>query len=114
MSSSGGRNAQPPDQTPLHDNRETVHFEWLSPSTILARHRAKEIALMPPTVRMVQSLARFDCADEVIEAATHGGSDERARVIPDTRVVVLPGEPGYDEASEDIESGWIRLRPRHE
>lgn len=101
----------PPGQIPLHDNRETVHSQWLAPATILERHQTKEIGLMPPTLRMVQSLAKFDSADHVIESAMRPRSDERARVIRSTREVVLPGEPGYEEASEDIESGWIRLRP---
>jgi len=101
----------PEGQTPLHDNRETVHSEWLSPHTILERFDKEEMVLMTPTLRMIKSLALFSSAHDVIAAASANLSDQRARVVESSREIVMPGEPGYEQGVENIESGWIRLRP---
>lgn len=101
----------PDGQTPLHDNRETVHAQWLSPHTILQRFEQEQMVLMTPTLRMIKSLALFGSAHDVIEAAAANQSDQRARVVQASSEIVMPGEPGYEQADETIESGWIRLRP---
>lgn len=101
----------PDGQTPLHDNRETVHAEWLSADTILERFERQEMVLMTPTLRMIKSLALFRSAQDVIEAAAANQSDQRARVVQTSGEIVMPGESGYEQGDENIESGWIRLRP---
>lgn len=100
----------PERQTPIHDERELVYSRWLPPQDILDNVESGKMVLMSPTLRMVRNLARFASSDEVIDAAAANQADERARVTPD-REIVLPGEPGYESAAEDVESGWIRLRP---
>ena len=60
---------------------------------------------------MVKNLALFDSAAQVIQSAAANQVDELARVLPGTRVIVMPGEEGYDTRLTDIESGWVRLRP---
>lgn len=101
----------PIGQTPLHDNRETIHSEWMAPRDILYRFESGEIKLMSPTLRMVKSLALFESTDDAIKAAKANQSDERVRVDPVKDRLLLPGEQGYENASEDIETGWVRLRP---
>lgn len=100
----------PMGQTPVHDNHELVHSEWLSPKEILRKIDAGEMVLMSPTLRMIKNLSLFDSADQAIDAAAANLPDERARVDKN-RMVVLPGEPGYEEGDENIEKGWVRLRP---
>jgi len=100
----------PENQIPLHDDNELVHSEWISPQKILDKVAAEEMVLMSPTLRMVQSLARFSSADEVIASASANLPDERARVNKH-RELVLPGDRYYDEADENIETGFVRLRP---
>ncbi len=100
----------PKFQTPIHDDRELVHSEWLSPPKILDGVASGDMVLMSPTLRMIRSLANFNSADEVVAAAAANQSDERARVTKG-REIVMPGEPGYEHGVEDIETGWIRLRP---
>jgi 8-oxo-dGTP pyrophosphatase MutT (NUDIX family) len=100
----------PKAQEPIHDNRETVHAAWLSPKDILGQVASGKMILMSPTLRMIRCLALFDSTDQVIAAAKANLSDQRARV-DQAGEIVLPGEPGYDSGAEDIESGWIRLRP---
>lgn len=100
----------PENQIPLHDDNELVHSEWISPEEILAKVEAEEMILMSPTLRMIQSLAKFDSADDVIAAASANLPDERARVNKN-KELVLPGDPFYDDADENIETGFVRLRP---
>lgn len=100
----------PTNQNPRHDDHELVHCAWYSPTEILEREKAGDMVLMSPTLRMIRTLARFNSADEVIAAAETVLPDERARINAD-RELVLPGDPGYDEGEENIETGWVRLRP---
>jgi len=101
----------PANQTPIHDDQELVHSRWMSPQEVLKRFTTNEMQLMSPTLRMIKNLAQFRSAGEVMEAAAANLSDERARLNQDTNLIVMPGEPGYDTATENVESGWIRLRP---
>ncbi len=101
----------PDNQNPIHDNGELVHSEWLSPSEILDQAEAGKMVLMSPTLRMIKNLALFDSAEQVIESVAANQVDELARVTRDTGLVVMPGEPGYEDGLDDVESGWIRLRP---
>jgi 8-oxo-dGTP pyrophosphatase MutT (NUDIX family) len=101
----------PANQTPIHDNGELVHSEWLSPRKILEEAEAGNMVLMSPTLRMIKNLALFDSAEQVIESVKVNQKDELARVTRDTRMVVMPGEPGYEDGLDDVESGWVRLRP---
>ncbi|MFT4711712.1 MAG: 8-oxo-dGTP pyrophosphatase MutT (NUDIX family) [Candidatus Azotimanducaceae bacterium] len=100
----------PENQIPLHDDNELVHSEWISPQEILAKVESEDMILMSPTLRMIQSLAKFSNADDVIAAASANLPDERARVNKH-KELVLPGDPFYDEADENIETGFVRLRP---
>jgi 8-oxo-dGTP pyrophosphatase MutT (NUDIX family) len=101
----------PDDQEPEHDDNEIVDWEWVRPTDALARFRAGEMTMISPTVRMVSCLARYSTAGEVLEAARRRLPYQRVRVIDPAGeyIVVLPGEPGYDEAELEVESGWIRL-----
>lgn len=100
----------PRRQVPIHDDAELVHSRWISPREVLRRFEEDEMDLMSPTLRMVRCLARFESADQVIEAAASNLPDERARVN-EARELLLPGDPGYETADENIENGWVRLRP---
>ena len=67
--------------------------------------------MMSPTVRMVACLARYSSADDVLAVAKKRLPYRRVRVVdPDGDYrVVLPGEAGYETATTDIETGWVRL-----
>ena len=66
---------------------------------------------MSVTHRMLACLARYDSADEVVEAARARRPAQRVRVNDPEGAyeVVLPGDPGYETADVEIEHGWIRL-----
>ena len=101
----------PSNQEPIHDDGELIHSAWLGPKEILRRVEREEMVLMSPTLRMIKNLAEFESASQVIESASANQVDHLARVTKDTRVIVMPGEPGYEEGLTDIETGWVRLRP---
>jgi 8-oxo-dGTP pyrophosphatase MutT (NUDIX family) len=101
----------PSNQTPIHDDGELVHSEWMSPREILRQAEAEKMVLMSPTLRMIKNLALFDSAEQVIESAAANQVDDRARVTRDTRIIVMPGEPGYEDGLDNIETGFVRLRP---
>ncbi|MCB1645252.1 MAG: NUDIX hydrolase [Pseudomonadales bacterium] len=100
----------PASQTPVHDDNELVHSEWMTPASILQQVEAGAMTMMTPTLRMIKNLAMFSSAQEAIRAAAQGLPTERARVNQ-AGVIIMPGEPDYDVADETIENGWVRFRP---
>jgi len=103
--------AMPTNQTPIHDDGELVKSDWMRPNDILTACEQEKMVLMSPTLRMVRNLAAFTSTQAVLRAVSHDLSYERVRVDTTHGNLLLPGEQGYDKASEDIETGWIRLRP---
>jgi hypothetical protein len=91
----------PEAQEPLHDDHEVIANVWIRPEAALERHRAGEFDLIFPTMRSLQALARFECTDDVLQAAA--AIEDVPAILP--RIVedhggfriVLPGDPGYDE-----------------
>lgn len=92
--------AAPPNQTPLHDDREAIANEWLRPADGLHRALAGELTMLPPTIAALEALRGFETVDEAIAAVT------RVREVPTIlpRFIrsetashfLLPGQPGYD------------------
>ena len=56
-------------------------------------------------------LERYDSADAVLTAAAERLDYKRVRVEdPQGEYrILLPGEPGYEDAELEVESGWVRL-----
>jgi len=90
----GGAEARP-------DGGECVDARWLTPAAALAAHARETLALVFPTIKHLELLAETASVEETLAAA-------RARavepVMPKVAVrdgaaqVLLPGEPGYDDA----------------
>ena len=98
--------ASPPGQTPVHDDHETVATVWVRPAEALARAEAGEFDLIFPTMKNLEAISRFTTSDELLAAAA---AVERVptvlpRVVADHRGfrILLPGDPGYDEAVPPI------------
>jgi 8-oxo-dGTP pyrophosphatase MutT (NUDIX family) len=92
----------PPGQEAAVDGQECVDVGWLAPAEALARHRAGGLPLVFPTIAHLEQLTAFSTAEALTRHA-------RARTVqlvePRVRLdggevarVVLPWEPGYDEA----------------
>ena len=92
----------PAEQTPVHDAAETIADIWVRPVDALAMYARKEIELIFPTIKTLQAIVRFSSAGELLDAAARMGAVPSVlpRVVVDGRGlrILLPGDPGYDEA----------------
>jgi 8-oxo-dGTP pyrophosphatase MutT (NUDIX family) len=101
----------PPNQEPSHDQGEIVNWQWMRPQDALNQWAEGRMTMMSPTVRMVACLSRFETAEQVMAVARQRLAYQRVRVDDPNGAyrVVLPGEPGYETAELEVESGWVRL-----
>jgi len=88
----------PDGQEPRVDGEECVDLGWFTPAAALAAHRDGQILLVFPTIKHLEQLAAFSCADDLLIYAR--GREVRPiqpRVVVEGEVarVLLPGEPGY-------------------
>jgi 8-oxo-dGTP pyrophosphatase MutT (NUDIX family) len=91
----------PPGTEARPDGSECVDARWLSPDAALSAHEQDELALVFPTIKHLELLSESRSVEDTLAAA-------RARpVVPimprvalreGAAQVLLPGEPGYDEA----------------
>lgn len=88
----------PTGQTAVHDARETTALAWFSPPDAVARCRAGEILLPPPTWTTLKRLERFASAADVLAWA---GTTRIVRVQPaflrseHQTLLTLPGDPTH-------------------
>jgi 8-oxo-dGTP pyrophosphatase MutT (NUDIX family) len=95
----------PPDQTPAHDDTETIHSAWIRPADAIAQAQRGDIVLPPPTWTTMRELERFGSVDAALEWA------RRRRVVrrmphvveeqPNRRVLLLPGDPLHPDPGGD-------------
>jgi 8-oxo-dGTP pyrophosphatase MutT (NUDIX family) len=92
----------PARQVAVHDDGEVVAAEWITPRDALRRHRQGSIELLFPTIRNLQAISRFECAEELVKAAESAGSVPailpRITVTGEAVRIFLPGDEGYEEA----------------
>jgi 8-oxo-dGTP pyrophosphatase MutT (NUDIX family) len=93
-----------PAHSPPHpDGFETTDAAWFEPSGALDSHHAGELDLVFPTIKQLESLLSYATSAEALEAA-RGREIEpiMPRVVGEAgeHRIVLPGDPGYDEASD--------------
>ena len=101
--------AAPPEQYPLHDDRETIANLWVRPQDALDRHAAGTLDLILPTIKNLEAIGRFTRSADLLAHA------EQISYVPPIlpRIVddgggmriLLPDDPGYDEAVGAIPSG---------
>ena len=108
--------AAPAGQEPLHDDRETIASLWVQPADALERHRRGGLDLILPTIRNLEAISRFERSADLLDAAARI-TDVPAiqpRIVRDedggTRIL-LPGDPGYDEAATRLPDGPMPGRP---
>jgi 8-oxo-dGTP pyrophosphatase MutT (NUDIX family) len=93
--------AAPPGAEATVDGSECVDVRWLRPAAALEAFRRGDLMLVFPTIKHLEALAH---AESVADALHKARSREVVPVQPRVRVrgqeteIVLPGEPGYDEA----------------
>ena len=101
--------AAPPGQLVEHDNREAIAFEWARPAEFLERFRRGECKLRTPTRHTLERFAEFETSAELLAAlaAQREVPAIEPRVARDGRVV-MPGEPGFEEAASAAGRGQWR------
>ena len=86
---------------PAIDGEEAVDSGWFTPDGALEAHRTGEILLVFPTIKHLEQLAPFGSVDALLD---HARDKEILPVTPrvimggETARILLPGEPGFDEA----------------
>jgi 8-oxo-dGTP pyrophosphatase MutT (NUDIX family) len=95
--------AAPPEQVPLHDDRETIANLWVRPDDALERCKRGELDMIFPTIKNLQAISRFDRAQDLLDAAA--AIAEVPTILP--RIsndeghgvrILLPGDAGYEDA----------------
>jgi 8-oxo-dGTP pyrophosphatase MutT (NUDIX family) len=97
----------PPEQEPLHDNRETVASTWIRPADALERCAAGELEMITPTLKNVEAIGRFDDTASLLDAAARIGNVPTVvpKIVeaPESEIasgghgvrILLPGDEGY-------------------
>jgi 8-oxo-dGTP pyrophosphatase MutT (NUDIX family) len=86
----------PPDQSPAHDDAETIASEWLTATDAIARGRRGEINLPPPTWTTLRELEPFTSVEAALAWAGRREIHRREPKFVDTdgiKMLLLPGDP---------------------
>ena len=87
-----------PHTAPEADGEEIVEVGWFAPDDALARHGEGNLLLVFPTIKMLETLARFATPEEALETV---GAVAVEPILPrvDTSGpeprILLPGDPDY-------------------
>ena len=95
----------PSQQIPMQDNSETVAHLWVRPEDALAMGKVGELSLMFPTIKTLETLANFDCVDDLLMHAKtprkilkmnpKGALDRDGQSH-----LLIPGDPAYAEVTK--------------
>jgi 8-oxo-dGTP pyrophosphatase MutT (NUDIX family) len=93
----------PEGQTAVHDDWELTHSAWVAPREAIERALRGEWMIIFPTLVNLKALSAHATADEAVAWAAR-----QPLPLPVNQPklfggrVVLPGDPGYDEAESDL------------
>jgi 8-oxo-dGTP pyrophosphatase MutT (NUDIX family) len=94
----------PEGAEPKCDGEECVDVRWMRPQEALDAYAREELLLVFPTIRHLQELTMIDSVEAALEAARERRIQPvEPRVVLDhggVARVLMPGEPGYDDAAE--------------
>ena len=91
----------PADAEPACDGEECVDLRWIEPTAALEAGQADELMLVFPTIKHLEQLTHFGSVEELLaHSRSRRVQPVEPRVLVDGGVaqVLLPGEPGYDDA----------------
>ncbi len=92
----------PAGHTYLHDARETIDNTWVRPADAIAMQVRGEVDIIFPTLRSLDAIGRFATTSELLTAAA--AIEHVPTMLPrvvqdhDGMRILLPGDPGYDDA----------------
>ena len=104
--------AAPPEQVPLHDDRETIANLWVRPDNALERCKRGELDMIFPTIKNLQAISRFERSQDLLDAAA--AIAEVPTILPRISSdeghgvrILLPGDDGYEDAvSGELPDGF--------
>jgi 8-oxo-dGTP pyrophosphatase MutT (NUDIX family) len=108
----------PPDQTPAHDETETTQSMWATPADAIALALPGDIVLPPPTWTSLRELEPFRSVDAALAWARGRRVERRQPKVVEEggrRMLLLPGDPLYDEAptrDHPLETRFVRVDER--
>ena len=91
----------PDDTQPVCDGEECVDLRWIGPAAALEAGQKDELLLVFPTIKHLEQLTEFGSVEELLaHSRSRRVQPVEPRVLVDGGVaqVLLPGEPGYDDA----------------
>jgi 8-oxo-dGTP pyrophosphatase MutT (NUDIX family) len=91
----------PPHCSPKPDQTEIVDVAWFAPGDALERHSDGQMLLVFPTIRQLEGLLEFRSAEEAMSATRTRKVEPilpKVGVVEGVPSVLLPGDPGYDDA----------------
>ena len=91
----------PPGVEATVDGSECVDVRWLRPAVALEAHQRDELMLVFPTIKHLEALAAMGSIEQIFEKArTREVVPVQPRVVvrDGAAEVLLPGDPGYDQA----------------
>ncbi len=86
----------PPEQTPAHDETETTHSAWMTPTEAIREAEAGTIVLPPPTWTTLRELEPFDTVETALAWGRQRRVERRQPQLVERdgrRVLLLPGDP---------------------
>ena len=87
--------------SPAADDEEIVEVAWFTPAEALQRHAAGEVQLVFPTIKQLEALLGFATVEQALSAARSQPVEPilpRFTVVDGEPQVLLPGDPGYEQA----------------
>jgi 8-oxo-dGTP pyrophosphatase MutT (NUDIX family) len=90
----------PPHQTPAHDETETTHSSWATAAGAIAKAKANEIILPPPTWMTVREIEPFATVEEALAWARTREVVRREPLLLEQngqRLLVMPGDPDHPD-----------------
>ncbi|HEX8103850.1 MAG TPA: NUDIX hydrolase [Solirubrobacteraceae bacterium] len=94
--------ALPDDAQPRPDGNECVDLRFFTPQDALTQYAQEKLLLVFPTIKHLEQLSHFATANELLAwAQGREVKPVEPQVVMEGEVarVVLPGEPGYEEAA---------------
>jgi 8-oxo-dGTP pyrophosphatase MutT (NUDIX family) len=92
----------PDGQEPRVDGQECVDLGWFTPQGALDAHERGEIALVFPTIKHLEQLARFASVEGLLAYAREldvQPVQPQVRLEGEVARILLPGEPGYEQSA---------------
>ena len=95
----------PAGAEPAIDGEEIVDLGWFAPGDALEAYGRGELQLVFPTIKQLEALLEYATVEQALTAARSQTVEPilpRFTVVDGEPQVLLPGDPGYEQAQRQI------------